>query len=87
VIWPGYFDVNATRDAGRRLPKDLCITSPRSDEIFHICRKLGHSPELQDEKRHPNSQEDSKGRVLVRRSKKKSQILKEIAVALQRTRK
>ena len=87
VIWPGYFDLNATRGSGRRLRKDLCISSPRAEDIFHVCRKLGFSPELQDDKRHPNSTGTGTGRVMVRKSKNKSKMMVDIATALLRNRK
>lgn len=31
VLWPEYFDRDRTRAAGRRMPKDLCVSKPRLD--------------------------------------------------------
>ncbi|MDG6224412.1 MAG: signal recognition particle subunit SRP19/SEC65 family protein [Candidatus Thermoplasmatota archaeon] len=82
VLWSNYFDSGLTKSQGRRTPLSLSVHSPKAEEIFHLCKKLGLSPELQDEKRHPSSDMEKMGRILVRSKKKKTIVIKEIAKGL-----
>jgi signal recognition particle subunit SRP19 len=86
VIWPIYFNSNATKKVGRKLRKELCVADPKVEEIYTVCKKLGLSPEMQDEKVHPTSEGSGKGRVMVRRAKKKTSVLNDIGSSLVKSR-
>lgn len=82
VIWPAYFDLQRTRLEGRRVPKELAVESPSTESIFEVCKELGLDPILEKDKRLPRSHWERTGRVLVRKAKKKNELIIEIAKAL-----
>jgi len=84
VLWPVYFDSNRTRTEGRRVPKTLGKPSPTIDVIAKAVESLGFSYRLVSGPAHPRHPWRETGLVLIRKEKPKSQILKEIANALQR---
>lgn len=69
------------------MPQSLSVDRPTAEDIFSVCRKLGMSPELQDEKNHPSNGEAEKGRVLVKAQKSKISVLREVAKGLLRKKK
>jgi signal recognition particle subunit SRP19 len=79
VIWPHYFDRNLSREQGRRVPMDLAIETPKVGSIAQAARTLGMKPELEDNARPPSRWSSQKGRVLVPKTGKKEDILKQIA--------
>ena len=79
VLWPHYFDRNLTRAQGRRVPSDLAIENPKVGNIAQAAHTLGLKVELEDEARPPAFWHTSKGRVLVPKTGKKEEILKQIA--------
>lgn len=79
VIWPHYFDRSLTRAQGRRVPADLAIDEPRAGSIANAARTLGMKAELDEDARAPAFWHKAKGRVLVAKSGKKEEILKQIA--------
>jgi len=85
VVWPLYFDRDLKRSDGRRVSLELSVPSPTIEVIFSVCKKLGLSPEIQDEKSHPCSQTSQKGRVLVKKTKNKQRLLAEIGRGLQKS--
>ena len=82
IIWPVYFDSSRSRKEGRRVQKEFAVNSPSVDEIFTVSKKLGLSPEIQDEKGHPSQGANKGGRVLVRKSAPKEKIINDIAKGL-----
>ena len=84
IIWPLYFDSELTRKQGRRVPVELAVQSPFVDEIFTVAKKLGLSPEIQDEKSHPRYGQINKGRVLVKHQSSKERIINDIAKGLKK---
>lgn len=79
VIWPHYFDRNLSREKGRRVPMDLAIENPKAGNIAQAARTLGLKPELEENARPPSQWSSQRGRVLVPKSGKKEEILKQIA--------
>lgn len=79
VIWPHYFDRNLSREKGRRVPMDLAIENPKAGNIAQAARTLGMKPELEDDARPPAHWSSQRGRVLVPKTAKKEEILKQIA--------
>ena len=84
VIWPEYFDVNLTRNEGRRVPKDLAVSSPSTDDVFRACRKLKLDPEILLEKSYPRNWYRSKGMVKISPKYPKSTSIKYIAKRLKK---
>ncbi len=81
-LWPEYFDLGLTRSAGRRVSKDLAVPSPNSEDIYHVCRKLGLSPDLEKEKAYPSRCFDPKGRVKVLKKYSKVETISLVAKGL-----
>jgi signal recognition particle subunit SRP19 len=79
VLWPHYFDRGLTRAQGRRVPADLAVEEPKAGQIANAARSLGIKAELDDEAKPPAFWYKSKGRVLIPKSGKKEEVLKQIA--------
>lgn len=79
VIWPHYFDRSLSRAKGRRIPMDLAVENPRAGSIAQAARTLGLKAELDESARPPSRWFASKGRVLVPKTAKKEELLKQIA--------
>lgn len=79
VIWPLYFDKNASRREGRRVPEDLAIENPSVEKIFHIAKELGLNPLLERDARHPSRPWRKEGRILIDKKGKKEDLIREIA--------
>jgi signal recognition particle subunit SRP19 len=82
VLWPEYFDLNLTRNQGRRVNKEDAIPSPDAETIFQACRKLGLYPEIKKDKAFPSRWFDPKGMVVVQRKYTKPETILKIAKKL-----
>ncbi len=82
VVWPAYFDSQRTRLEGRKVPKTLSVESPSVELIYEVCKELGLAPVLEMDKRLPRSHWERSGRVLIKKVKKKTDLLMEIGKAL-----
>ena len=82
VLWPEYFDSNLTKDQGRRVGKDLSVPSPNSDDLHHVCRKLGLYPDNRKDKAFPSRWFDPRGCVIVEKKFSKSEIISMVAMKL-----
>ncbi len=78
VIWPIYFDADASRREGRRLPKEKALSNPQVDDIVKAAKQLGLNP-IKEGKSYPSRWWRKEGRVLVNRERKKIEILESIA--------
>ncbi len=83
-LWPEYFDSGLTKSTGRRVSMDLAVPSPNSEDIYHVCRKLGLSPDLEKDKAHPSRWFDPKGRVKVLKKYSKVDTITMVAKGLQK---
>ena len=81
VIWPIYFDANASRKY-RRVPKNLAIPEPRLDEICAALRRLGLRYEVVEKAAHPSRHWEKTGYVFVEKRVPKEQLLKQVASVL-----
>ncbi|MBN1539667.1 MAG: signal recognition particle subunit SRP19/SEC65 family protein [Candidatus Thermoplasmatota archaeon] len=86
VIWPQYFDSNLSRSEGRRMPRSLSVADPNAEELFHIARKLGLSPVLEDEKAFPSRWMAARGRIRIAKKFDKTTTMRKIAEGLVRKR-
>jgi len=82
VIWPEYFDSALTRAQGRRVTKENSVVDPTCEKIFKISRKMGLSPEIEVDKSHPSTWYKSRGRVIVKKKGKKTELLNAIGAGL-----
>ncbi|MCQ8902695.1 MAG: signal recognition particle protein Srp19 [Methanothrix sp.] len=86
VIWPAYFDLERSRDQGRRVATADAVRNPKLEDIFRVSADLGLDPVVEREKCYPKSWYDQPGRVLVLKKGSKTKTLRSIARALKRRR-
>lgn len=86
ILWPQYFDSNLSRSEGRRMPRSLSIPAPNSGDLFHIAKKLGLSPVLEDDKAFPSRWMEGKGRIRIAKKFDKTTTMRKVAEGLQRKR-
>ncbi|MGM0606004.1 MAG: signal recognition particle subunit SRP19 [Halobacteriota archaeon] len=67
VIYPAYFDVELSRSAGRRVPKDLAVEDPTVEEIAKAVQQVGYDATIERDVTY-SREYDPRGRVLVNRS-------------------
>ncbi len=82
IVWPTYFDLNRSRNEGRRVPKRLAVPSPKIDEIARAAKQLGLEYEIDPEARYPRIPWKTSGMILIRKNIPKNQVLKEISKKL-----
>lgn len=82
IIWPVYFDVNRTRQEGRRLPKNQAVQSPKIAEIKEAADKLGLENEINLEAHFPKAPWAKSGMLLVEKNEAKEAIIKKLAKQL-----
>lgn len=82
ILWPIYFDALRSRRDGRRLPRNLCIRSPNIFMLEKAVKNLGLSYEICPEAGYPRLSWIRMGFIAVSKSKRKSQILREVALEL-----
>lgn len=88
VIWPVNLNTTKTRRDGRKLPKALCVDSPRLSELEAAAKTLGLEPEIVQDAARPNRWWEKTGYITVeRRGKTKLKVLKELAAELAKFRK
>jgi signal recognition particle subunit SRP19 len=78
VLWPEYFDASRSRDQGRKVKRSLAVKEPSVELITKAVEKLGLEYEVETEKSYPSNWHGHKGRVLVQKTMKKSQLLARI---------
>ena len=79
IIWPFQLDSSRTRGQGRRLPVSRAVKQPSSKEIWQAATALGYSPENREKAALPNSSWEKTGYVIVKKSGKRSGVLRSIA--------
>ncbi|RLF47316.1 MAG: signal recognition particle protein Srp19 [Thermoplasmata archaeon] len=85
VLWPIYFDIDASKKEGRKVGKELAVKNPTADEIFRAAKKLGLNP-VKEEKAYPKRWWRKEGRVLVEKKGRKTDIIKRIAEIIKQNR-
>lgn len=79
ILWPVYFDKNISRSSGRRIPKHLAIDRPSLTTITEALDKLGIEYVVEKNKKHPSTWFEGSGRVLVKYSGSKTELLRKVA--------
>jgi len=82
IIWPAYFDSAKTRKDGRRVPKDLAVSSPKILEMKEVAEKLHLECEIVMDVAHPRTPWLKTGMLLAKRNEAKEQMIKKIAKQL-----
>jgi signal recognition particle subunit SRP19 len=81
VIWPVYFDADASREH-RRVPQDLAIEDPDAEAIAEAAADLRLNPVLERDAAHPARWWQGSGRVLVDLRGSKAVLLRQVAQEL-----
>jgi signal recognition particle subunit SRP19 len=79
VIWPCYFDVSRSRSEGRRVAKRIAIKEPTIDLVEKAARALRFNPTVEQAARYPAKPWKRCGRVLIEKTQKKENSIKQIA--------
>ncbi len=74
-----YFDAARSRSEGRAVSMQDAVKEPTIDEVMKAALQTGLKPEIEREKKHPKNWADASGRILVPKSRPKSEILKRIS--------
>jgi signal recognition particle subunit SRP19 len=82
LLWPAYFDSTKTRLQGRRVPKNMTVSTPRLDELQKAAEKCGFQPQTLADVRHPNSPWQKTGLIVVPKTASKTLIIRRIAKEL-----
>jgi signal recognition particle subunit SRP19 len=82
IVWPTYFDSTKTRKDGRRVPKDLAVSSPKILEIKEVAEKLHLECETVMDVAHPKTPWLKTGMLLAKKNESKEQMIKKIAKQL-----
>jgi signal recognition particle subunit SRP19 len=86
IVWSAYFDAGKTREQGRRVPKNLAVSSPKMSEVEEAATTLGLLHEIVPEKGYPKTPWNKAGMLLVEKKGSKEQVVKRIAKQLQKAR-
>ena len=82
VIWPCYFDVNLSRSEGRRVAKRIAIKEPTVDLVEKAAKALRLNPTVEQTAHHPTRPWKRCGRILIDKTQKKENSIKQIAEKL-----
>ncbi len=82
IIWPIYFDVNKSREEGRRVPKGQAVISPKIAELKEAADKLGLENELNAEAHFPKNPWAKTGMLVVEKKESKETLIKNLAKQL-----
>jgi signal recognition particle subunit SRP19 len=81
-LWSIYFDADKTRSDGRRVPKNLAISSPKLDELQRATKRIGLHPEVVSDASHPSYPWRRTGLLIIPKIEEKGKTLKKIAKEL-----
>jgi signal recognition particle subunit SRP19 len=81
VLWLEYFDSSLSRTKGRRVPTNQAVKLPRLPELLEATKRLGYDPQPV-EGFHPRQFPKPSGYVSIKKLKRKSDSIKEIATML-----
>ena len=79
IIWPVYFDVNKSREEGRRVSKNQAVISPKILELKEAADKLGLQNEMNVDAHFPKAPWAKSGMLLVEKQEAKEAIIKKLA--------
>ena len=82
ILWPAYFDSGKTRNDGRRVPKNLAVSSPKAVEVKEAVDKIGLSGEIISQVGYSQTPWMKSGMVLVKKKGPKNTIVLLVAKQL-----
>jgi signal recognition particle subunit SRP19 len=82
IIWPVYFDVAKSKSAGRRVPKNLAVISPKILEIKEAADKIGLQNSINPTAGYPKTPWIKMGMLTVEKNEPKEQIILKIVAQL-----
>jgi len=88
ILWLAYFDATQPRSRGRRVPRHLAVEKPTLAELEEAARRAGFQVvAVEPEAKYPALWYEQQGRILVKASVKKSQVVRAVAKELLELRK
>jgi signal recognition particle subunit SRP19 len=82
VLWPSYFDLRVSREAGRRVPRRDAVEGPSASMLFEAVKSLGLDCILELDKSYPRFWHRHEGRVLVEPKLTKKDLVTKVAAKL-----
>ncbi|MFQ6012742.1 MAG: signal recognition particle subunit SRP19/SEC65 family protein [Thermoplasmata archaeon] len=82
VLYPLYFDAAASRQDGRRVPKNLAVRDPTWEELAEAARRRDYRVEPEPHAAHPRRPWRQEGRILIVGGGTKTAILHAVAEEL-----
>ena len=82
IVWSIYFDANKTRTEGRRVSKNLAVSTPKIGELQRATKRLGLQSEIISNAAHPSSPWQKVGLLVIPKTESKNETLKKIAKEL-----
>lgn len=86
TIWPQYLNKDLTLSEGRKVSKEIAVSSPTMAEIERALKRLGFTYNVQKERSYPGKWYEKSGRVLVEYDKTKLELIKEISLKIKEIR-
>ncbi len=86
IIWPTYFDSAKTRKQGRRVPKNLAVSTPKIEELQTAAARLGLKNEVVPQVGFPKSPWVKTGSIFIEKKSAKEQIIRNLAKQLMKIR-
>lgn len=81
-MWSNYFDSTKTRNDGRRVPRNLAVSSPKIEELQRAAKRLGLQPEVNLDAAHPSCPWRKTGFIVLPKTESKTETMKKIAKEL-----
>jgi len=78
VVWPSNIDSTKSRSEGRKISLKDSVKSPKPKELIEAAKELGILISV-EEKSYPSNWWQEKTRIVVLKSKRKIELLKELA--------
>ena len=83
-LYPTYFDVDATRNQGRRVPKTLAIHEPTAEAVEKAAQRLGLNPVTEPAATYSRQPWKKTGAVLVDKKHSKTETIGKVAAEMRR---
>ena len=82
ILWSIYFDSTQTRKGGRKVSKNLAVSSPKIEHLQRAAKRLGLQPEVNFEAAHPSCPWGKTGFLVLPKTESKTQTIKKVAKEL-----
>jgi signal recognition particle subunit SRP19 len=84
VLYPEYFDVELSREEGRKVPRNFAKHGPTAADVLKAAREADPElePKLEGKSHFPSRWHERRGRVLVRKKHSKTKTLLMVAKKL-----